>query len=73
MGESIRRDIRLYIDDATRETFQAEADHAGVSFSAYVRVVGQVLREWYHSPMDRPVSDLRERVKQIIDQAERRV
>ena len=73
VNESVKHDVRLYLDDATENTFRDEANRAGVSFSALLRVYAKVIREWYTSPMDRPVSDLRTRVLEIIDEAERRV
>jgi len=72
-SENQRRDIRLYLDNVTEESFRAEADHHGVSFSAYVRVVGRVISEWYKSPFERPVEDLRTAVSRIIQESDGKV
>ena len=68
-----RYDVRLYLDNVTEESFRAEADVHGLSFSAYVRVVGRVISEWYKSPFERPVEDLRTAVSRIIQESDGKV
>ena len=65
--------MRLYLDNVTEESFRTEANVHGLSFSAYVRVVGRVISEWYKSPFERPVEDLRTAVARILKESDGKV
>jgi len=73
MAESVRQDVRLYLDSETRKTFDDEANSVGLSFSAYLRVVGRVFRAWAESKIDTPMDVLRKRIREIIIEQERKV
>ena len=63
--------VNLYLDRATRETFDDEARAVGLSFSAYLRVMARIFREPIR--MDMLLSELRSRIQEIIKEEERKV
>ena len=65
--------VNLYLDSETRKAFTYEANAVGLSFSAYLRVLGRAFVAWGTSQADTPLDELRERVRQIIRDEERRV
>ena len=67
------RAINLYVDQETRETFVKEAKRYQLSFSAYLRVLARAFRAWGKSQPNRPMDDLREEIRHIIEEESRRV
>jgi len=65
--------VNLYLDTETRKVFTREANAVGLSFSAYLRVLGRAFVAWSTSQTSTPMDELRERVRQIIRDEERRV
>ena len=65
--------VNLYLDADTRKVFTKEAHAVGLSFSAYLRVLGRAFVAWGTSQTSTPMDELRERVRQIIRDEERRV
>lgn len=72
-SENGKRNVNLYLDDATRETLEGEAHDVGLSFSAYLRVMGRVFREKRRVTFDTTMESIRARVQEIVDEESRRV
>ena len=65
--------VNLYLDTETRKVFTQEAHAVGLSFSAYLRVLGRAFVAWSTSQTNTPMDELRERVREIMRDEERRV
>lgn len=69
MGES----WNLYTDSETRDTITQEAKRVHLSPSAWLRVIGRILREPVNDVLTLTVSEFREHIRKIVEETERRV
>jgi hypothetical protein len=61
---SEKRDIRLYLDERSIESLQAEAERLHVSFSAWLRIMGRFFQQRIY--MDAEFVAERERIREIM-------